>query len=137
MTTAVDSNVIFDLLSGSAGFGRASQNALRLCTSEGRLVACDVVCAEIAGYFPSRSVTRQALDEMSIEFSPLTVEAALEAGVAWKAYRARGGTRNRVAADFLVGAHALCQADRLLTRDRGFYRAYFKRRSIIDPSQRQ
>jgi predicted nucleic acid-binding protein len=133
--TAVDTSVLLDFLNHDPEFGTASRDALRSCAAEGPLLACGVVWAEIAGYFPSISACRNALRELEIEFSPLQPEAAFEAGVAWKAYRQRGGARTRVAADFLVGAHALYQADRLLTRDRGFYKSYFRRVSIVDPSR--
>jgi hypothetical protein len=36
--------------------------------------------------------------------------------------------------DFLIGTHAWMRADQFLTRDRGFYRTYFKRLRIVDPS---
>jgi len=49
-------------------------------------------------------------------------------------YRRRGGTRARVVADFLVGAHARGNADRLLTRDRGFFGSYFADLEIVDLS---
>jgi predicted nucleic acid-binding protein len=72
---------------------------------------------------------------LGIEFDPITAPTALAAAAAWKSYRARGGKRQRVVADFLIGAHALTQSDRLLTRDRGFYRAYFSRLRVLDPSK--
>jgi hypothetical protein len=133
--TAVDTCVLLDFLNYDPEFGTASREALRSCGAQGPLVACDVVWAEIAGCFPSVSACRDTLQEVGIEFSPLQPEAAFEAGLAWKAYRQRGGARIRVAADFLIGAHALFQADRLLTRDCGFYRSCFRRLSVVDPSQ--
>lgn len=60
---------------------------------------------------------------------------AQAAGRAWWAYRRRGGKRERVVADFLIGAHALARADRLLTRDRGFYRKDFAGLTVLDPSR--
>jgi predicted nucleic acid-binding protein len=132
--TAVDSSVLLDFLTHDPDFGIPSRDALRSCAGEGRLLACDVVWAEIARCFPTVLACRNALRELEIEFSPLQPEAGFEAGVAWKAYRQRGGTKTRVAADFLIGAHAMYQADRLLTRDHGFYRACFKRLRVVAPS---
>jgi predicted nucleic acid-binding protein len=135
VVTAIDSSVIFDFATRDPQFGARSKQALVSCVAQGRVVACEVVWAEVAGYFPSGAAAHQMLSDLGIELDNLTLEAALEAGRAWKAHRSGGGARIRVAADFLIGAHALLQADQLLTRDRGFYRSYFKRLSILDPSK--
>lgn len=134
MITAVDTNILLDVFGADSAFGAFSKDALRRGISDGQLVACEVVWAEVGAFFPSATATRDAMRRLGVEFNPLTVETALEASLAWKDYRRGGGPRSRVAADFLIGAHALHQADRLLTRDRGFYRTYFKSLLILDPT---
>lgn len=134
MITAVDTSVLLDVFGADPTFGACSRDALRRCLAEGRLLACEIVWAEVAANFPSGSAAREAMTRLGVEFVPLDRDAALGAGTAWKLYRARGGTRARMIADFLVGAHAVAHAERLLTRDRGFFRSYFRGLPIVDPT---
>jgi predicted nucleic acid-binding protein len=133
LITAADSNVLLDLLTGSPKHGPQSATALRQAASEGALIASPAVWAEVVGaYDDVRSVTAR-LDRLGIELVSDDREVAIAAGRVYRAYRIAGGTRRRILPDFLIGAHAMIHADRLLTRDRGFYRAHFSRLVIMEP----
>lgn len=134
MITAVDTSVLLDIFGADPRHGLRSKEAFRACRGEGSLVACEIVWAEVASFFESAEAATDSLDRLGIEFSPIEVEAAMRAAGAWKAYRNRRGHRTRMIPDFLIGAHAQCQADRLLTRDRGFHRTYFSRLRVLDPA---
>ena len=134
MITAVDTNVLIDVLRPDPAFGPASAAALRAAIQRGGLIACEVVWAEVGSRFATPSATQDALGRLGVGFSALEEADALVAGAMMAEYRRRGGSRDRVAADFLVGAHARGKADRLLTRDRGFFRSYFADLDIVDPA---
>lgn len=135
MITAVDTNVLVDILEPDPAYGAASGDALTRCLAEGTVVACDVVWAEVATVYGAKQAELlTALETLGIVYSEVAQEAALEAARHWHAYRSRGGSRQRIAADFIVGAHALVQCDRLLTRDRGFYRGGFEDLTVLGPS---
>ena len=133
MITAVDTSVLIDVFGADPKFGDASANMLRRCLNEGAIVACDVVWSETRAAFPSDTGFSEALRVLGIEFSAVSVAAANLAGANWKKYRAGGGRRERVMADFMIGAHATTQCDRLLTRDRGYYRKYFASLTVLEP----
>ena len=134
MITAIDTNILIDILEPDPVFGQASKQALRRCLQEGTVIACEVVWAEVVTVY--RNKKKQVVDILSrigIEYSPMVLEAALEAADCWYAFRKKNKVRDRIVADFLVGGHALILSDRLLTRDRGFYRDYFKGLNVISP----
>ena len=97
------------------------------------MIVCDVVVAEVAAAFPSAQQAADALDAVGVVPVAVDSATALAAGESWREYRRRGGRRERVVADFLIAAHAISHAQRLLTRDRGFYRRYFEALEIVDP----
>jgi predicted nucleic acid-binding protein len=96
--------------------------------------ACEIVWTEIGTVFSNQKSFLNAMNTLGIEFSSIELESALFAAHAWQLHRKPGGKRDRVVADFLIAAHAKHQGNRLLTRDRGFYRKYFKTLTILDPA---
>jgi predicted nucleic acid-binding protein len=132
--TAVDTNVLLDIFGADPEFGRDSAAAVKESLARGSVVACEIVWAETAASFPASVDAEVALGRLRIDFSSLDAATALRAGEAWRAYRAAGGTRERVIADFMIGAHALVRADLLLTRDRGFYCRYFRELRVLAPA---
>lgn len=134
MITAVDTSVLIDVLQPDPVFGPASAEALRAAIGQGQVIACEVVWAEVGARFAEPEEAARVLGRLAVDFSAMQVGEAGEAGRAWARYRDRGGRRERVIADFLIGAHARARASRLLTRDRGFFRAYFDDLAVVDPS---
>ncbi|HEY6057182.1 MAG TPA: type II toxin-antitoxin system VapC family toxin [Candidatus Limnocylindrales bacterium] len=134
MITAVDTSVLLDIFGDDPKYRVRSLAALRRCLAEGSIVACEIVWAEVAAAFPDAQAGSRALSRIPVAFSPIAQAAAERAGAAWRAYRGRGGPRSRLIADFLVGAHAMEEADRLLSRNRGFHRLAFAELQIVDPT---
>jgi len=132
--TAVDSTVLLDVVTADPRYGERSARAIRSAIESGALVACDVVWAETAAWFPSADEMSLAMDRLGVRFLAVDAPTAVAAGRAWRRYRRSGGPRDRLVPDFLIGAHAIQHADRLLSRDRGFLRGYFGGLVVIDPA---
>ena len=132
MKTAVDSSVLFDIVKGAPGASPA-QSALEAALTHGGLCVCAVVVAELGRYFSDEHELREFLVACQIDHDPILMDAALEAARIMRGYARNKGPRERTAPDFLVGAHAMRQADALLTTDAGFFRHYFEGLAVITP----
>ena len=149
MIAAVDTNVLLDILVPDARFADDSERKLSEAVHSGPVVLSEPVYAELAAHFPSAADLTRFIDDTGMRPQPSSTAALERAGEAWRQYtrrrpeglvcaqcgaastidcpqcRAPLRVRQHVLADFLIGAHASVHADRLITRDRGYYRTYF------------
>ena len=98
------------------------------------MIIGEAVYAELAAYFSSKDQLDQTLRTSDIAVIGSGLDAIFAAGRAWRSYRSAGGKRDRIVTDFMIGGHALKQADRLLTRDQGFYRQHFRGLVVRTPA---
>ncbi len=132
MKTAVDSSVLFDIVKGAPG-ATAAQAALEAALAHGSLCACAVVVAELGRYFNRNDALLAFLSDCQIDHEPMSLDTALGAAGIMRGYARNKDPRERVAPDFLIGAHAMHQCDALLSSDGGFFRHYFKGLTIVAP----
>jgi predicted nucleic acid-binding protein len=147
--------VLLDVLIPGAREAEASEQLLVESARLGALVLSEPVYAELAAHFPTAADLDEFLRRTGIRLERSDPGALYSAGEAWRAYRARRPSgiicpgcghgqaarctrcgrdlapRQHVVADFLIGAHALLHANRLLTRDRGYYATYFPELRVV------
>ena len=104
---------------------------LAAARAEGELVICDVVAAEFFALLMDEGKCQQSLNNLGITFGATSLDAARLAGRIFRAYRREGGPREHLVPDFLIGAHAQRQADRIAAIDRGYLRRYFPRLRVL------
>ncbi len=121
MVTAVDTSVLLDVLLNDPQHSGPSIAALRQAASEGSLLICETALAEIVPTLAPPDVP-QFLSDWNLTFAPSSQPSALLAGEMFRTYLQRDGKRGRVVPDFLIAAHAQHHAQRLLARDRGYWK---------------
>lgn len=155
MKVAFDSDVLFDLLLDDPEHAEASRVVILEAAQAGPAVICPVVYAELATHFPKQEDLDGFLADLSIQIDDFTPHALHEAAAGWRQYTAERGQevqcpkcgttfqvgcpacgsgvawRQHIIPDFLIGAHALTQAEALVTRDSGYYRRYFPRLALF------
>ncbi len=133
MRTAVDTSVLLDFVTDDPARADAAERALLRAQAEGVLVVSDCVLAELRPALMDNEM-REFLSDWRIEFVPGDLNSALLAGQLFSEYLQRRPDRSVVVPDFLIGAHAQVHADRLLARDRGYLRDYFRDLTVWLPT---
>ena len=128
----VDTNVLLDIYKADAIWMPWSLQYLQQA-KPGQLAINMVVYAELAGHPAEPANLDEFLEMLVIQVLELSRPAARLAGLAFRSYRHRGGTKTGVLPDFFIGAHAQAEGYKLLTRDAGRYKTYFPKIKLICP----
>lgn len=127
---SLDTNILIGILSGTPE-GHIDDASIRQGQDDGHdFLVCGVVYTELMAH---PGMDRTTLDaallsggvEVDFETPPEVYLTAADANRAYAERRRRSGDKKeprRVAADFLIGAHALCRADGLMTRNPGDFK---------------
>ena len=91
MITAVDTNILLDVLIPDAPYGAASQQSLDTALQQGTLVLNEVVYAELAAHFPTQEELERFLADTGMRLVPSQPAALARAGRAWAAYTRQRG----------------------------------------------
>lgn len=138
MRTAIDTDILSALWSGEPSASRISQ-FLYGSTGVGGLVIHPFVYMEARAHpRASVAVVNQFLKDTRIDVDWISGEQVwLLAAERYEQHvqrrRRQGGGPKRFPADFLVAAHALLRADRLVTLDQRNYRADFPELILVEP----
>ncbi|MBI5639801.1 MAG: type II toxin-antitoxin system VapC family toxin [Nitrospirae bacterium] len=156
MITAVDTNILLDILIPGETHSESSKRLLDRHLASGKLILCEVVFAELAARFPSEQELKLFLAETGMRLVPSNEKSLHIAGMRWAEFAKKSrkdrfscgncGTvfeaacpkcktvlakRQLVLGDFLIGAHAVVHADCLLSRDLGVYKNNFRDLKIV------
>ena len=131
--TLVDSNVLLDVVTDGQTWADWSQTQLERAALHGPLVINSVIYAEISTRYAAVDAVDSMLLDLNIDVAMTPRSALFLAGKAYLQYRAAGGMRTGVLADFFIGAHAATEHLPLLTRDARRYRTYFPTVNLIAP----
>ena len=129
--TFFDTNVLLDVVANDPVWSDWSIRAIAGSGRSRRIAP--VVFAELAASFASIAALERELALMETTIEEPTREALFSAGQAHAAYRRRGGSRDRVLADFLIGAQAVDSGAVLVTRDARRYRTAFPDLRLVAP----
>ena len=137
MRTALDTNILSTIWTGApSAFTLAAQ--LSKVHAEGALVISAPVLVELSA-IPSLNIhlVRKALAELAIAIDfDLEEDVWLLAAERFAAYAVRrrssgGGLPKRLLADFVIAAHAVLKADRLMSLDAKRYSQDFPKLRIV------
>lgn len=137
MRTALDTNVLSALWSREPTAARIAARLADAKASGALLVSAPVYAELLAHPTFSESGINGFLSETGIEIDfNLSSQTWIDAGRRYSKYaaRRRGATAQhskRLLADFIIGAHALVQADRFMTLDPDRYRRDFPELQLI------